>query len=194
MDRTLPDHPNLAQLRRQAKELRNHLQTGDPDAVGRFRAMHPHRYDERRLPAVELLLRRGASVTVRDSRFRSTPLGWAAHQGATRIFDVLRSHAGVHDAAQFGLLDRLQALLVANPACATARDALGRTPLHCVDGSTPAAMDVIALLRARGADPGARDNAGQTPYEKALIANQARLAECLRPQTAAASENEEALC
>ena len=72
---------------------------------------NPHVDDERRLPLIELLLRHGARVTLRDSRFHSTPLGWVHHHDATRIFNLLKPYAGVHDAVQFGLFDRLRELL-----------------------------------------------------------------------------------
>ncbi|HEY8693592.1 MAG TPA: hypothetical protein VIR57_12740 [Chloroflexota bacterium] len=125
----------------------------------------PHMYDERRLPAIELLLRHGASVTIRDSRFRGTPLGWAKHHDATRIFDLLEPHAGIHDAVQFGLIDRLQELLSGDPSLVNARDELAQTPLHCLNAESPGAGKMIDLLLARGADPSARDNAGRTAID-----------------------------
>ena len=261
MDRLLPSHPDLAQLRRQAKELQKGRWAGDPDAITRFRAAHPRRgglaaVDSDAAPVAlseaQLVLAREYGFTswprlkrhveglerveervdrlrqsfaaadavwrpmpgawptptrtasaasarariscARRSAFHSTPLGWATHHGATEIFDLLRPHAGVHDAAQFGLLDRLKALLEADPALANARDALGQTPLHCLNATTPAAMHVVELLLACGADSGARDNTGQTPYEKARSTGQSELAERLRPRKPVATRNEEARC
>ena len=144
----------------------------------------PHLYDARRLPLIELLLRHGASVTMRDSRFHATPLGWANHHGATRIFDRLTPRAGVHDAAQFGLVDRLRELLASDPVLVNARDELGQTPLHCVNADTPDGLNVIDLLLAQGGDPSAREGAGRTPYDKLRSAGRTDLAERLRPGSA----------
>jgi len=137
-------------------------------------------YEERRLPIVELLLGCGASVTMRDSRFHSTPLGWANHFGAKRMCDQLAPHAGAHDAVRFGLVDRLSELLASDPARANARDELGQTPLHCLNAETPEALAIIAVLRANGADLGARDHAGMTRYDKAIAAGRNDLAEWLQ--------------
>ncbi len=136
--------------------------------------------DERRIPMIELVLRHGASVTMRDSRFHSTPLGSAEHHGATHIFEALAPHAGVQDAVQFGLLDRLRDLLDGDPSLANARDELGQTPLHCLNGEAPGVFEIIALLLANGADPDARDNAGDMPYDKLQSAGKSDLAERLR--------------
>jgi ankyrin repeat protein len=88
-----------------------------------------HDLDHRRIPVIALPLRHGASVTLQDSRFHSTPLGWAAHHQSRQIFDVLTPHAGIHDAVRFGLEARLDEILASNPSLATVPDALGQTPL-----------------------------------------------------------------
>jgi ankyrin repeat protein len=124
-----------------------------------------HLYDERRLPMIKLVLSHGASVTVCDSRFHSTPLGWAKHHGSTHTFDALAPHAGVHDAVQFGLLDRLRDLLERDSAEARARDDLGRTPVHYLNAEAPLVQQIIELLVASGATAEALDNRGQTAYE-----------------------------
>ena len=41
MSTSLPERPDLDQLRRQAKELRDAARRGDPDAVERFARHHP---------------------------------------------------------------------------------------------------------------------------------------------------------
>jgi hypothetical protein len=43
MSTSLPERPDLDQLRRQAKELRNAASRGDPDAVARFAIHHGSR-------------------------------------------------------------------------------------------------------------------------------------------------------
>jgi ankyrin repeat protein len=49
----------------------------------------PHMYDASRLPLAQLLLERGARVTLEDSRFHSTPLGWAQHHHNQPMIDLL---------------------------------------------------------------------------------------------------------
>jgi ankyrin repeat protein len=139
-----------------------------------------HMSNEHRVPLIELVLRHGASVTMRDTRFQSTPLGWANYHGATSIFDMLAPHAGVHDAVQFGLLDRLHDLLDLDPALANARDELGQTPLHCLNAEAPHVQEIMELLLARGANPDALDNAGQTAYDKVQSAAGSSFTERLR--------------
>ena len=41
MSTSLPERPDLHQLRRQAKELRDAARRGDPDALERFARHHP---------------------------------------------------------------------------------------------------------------------------------------------------------
>lgn len=140
----------------------------------------PHIYDERRLPVIDLLLRHGASATMRDSRFQSTPLGWANHHRTQPIFDLLKTHASVHDAVQFGLVDRLLELLKGDPSLVNARDERGQSPLHCLNPETPGGSEVIDLLISHGADLDARDNNGKTPWERLVASGRLDLADRLR--------------
>jgi ankyrin repeat protein len=48
-----------------------------------------HMYDEDRVPLAKLLLDRGASTTLEDSRFHSTALGWAKHHHNRCMIDLL---------------------------------------------------------------------------------------------------------
>ena len=68
--------------------------------------------------------------------------------------------------------DRLGALLEADPRLARARHPVdGRSPLHVLAGrGVPAWRPLFDLLLAHGADPAARDDAGQTPLETARAA------------------------
>jgi ankyrin repeat protein len=49
----------------------------------------PHMYDESRVPLAQLLLDRGASTALEDSRFHSTALGWAKHHHNQHMIDLL---------------------------------------------------------------------------------------------------------
>ena len=49
----------------------------------------PHMYDDSRVPLAQLLLDRGASTALEDSRFHSTALGWAKHHHNQYMIDLL---------------------------------------------------------------------------------------------------------
>jgi hypothetical protein len=42
-DRRLPVHPDLVQLKHQAKDLLRAIHRGDPEALAELREHHPHR-------------------------------------------------------------------------------------------------------------------------------------------------------
>jgi ankyrin repeat protein len=93
-----------------------------------------------RAPLVKLLLARGADVHALDGFGRTALL------------------AGAHDAA-------VAALLLEAGADARFTDRWGRTPLHAaVDGGSLAS---VKMLVAKGADPDAKDNMGNTPRSRA---------------------------
>jgi ankyrin repeat protein len=68
---------------------------GDPLAI-----------EQRRLPTMRFLLERGASVTIQDSAYHSTPLGWARHHGRELMVELLLPYAGIQDAVSFDAIDR----------------------------------------------------------------------------------------
>jgi ankyrin repeat protein len=52
----------------------------------------PRDVESRRLGAVIFLLEHGADVTIRDPKFKATPLQWAQHFGCERIAEILEKH------------------------------------------------------------------------------------------------------
>jgi hypothetical protein len=59
MSSSLPDRPDLDQLRRQAKELRDAARRGDPVATDRFARHHPSAHQgEVSLAAAQLVIAR----------------------------------------------------------------------------------------------------------------------------------------
>lgn len=53
----------------------------------------PRDVETRRLGAVNFLLEHGADVTIRDPKFKATPLQWAKHFGCERIAEVMQEHS-----------------------------------------------------------------------------------------------------
>jgi ankyrin repeat protein len=177
-------------LLQQGAELDTIVPGLDPNAPGTvlhhltvmsFGAAGDHNaIEQRRLPTVEFLLKRGASVTIRDPLYHSTPLGWARHFGREQITTLLLPHAGIHDAVALDAIDRVRALLADDPALANARDDLGQTPLHHLHADVRRGDESIDLLVARGADVNARDDEGKTPLHKVLSRGRTDHAERLR--------------
>lgn len=54
----------------------------------------PRDVESRRLRAVNFLLAHGADVTIRDPKFKATPLQWAKHFGCERIAEILENRGG----------------------------------------------------------------------------------------------------
>ncbi len=50
--------------------------------------------ESRRLGTVNFLLEHGADVTIRDPKFKATPMQWAQHFGCERIAEILDKHSG----------------------------------------------------------------------------------------------------
>jgi len=144
-----------------------------------------HADDDRRIPVIRLLLQHGADVTLQDSRFHSTPLGWADHHGSQRIFDLLAPMAGVHDAVRFCLLDRLQVLLRTEPALADSRDSVGPTPLQHLDAGHPHALEAVEILIRFGAQPNLRDPADKALVQRLVAAGRFEVVSALRRAAAA---------
>jgi ankyrin repeat protein len=110
----LPRHPDLEQLKRQAKELLRSARAADPAAIARFRALPAfERVSEEQLKRTSLALRDAQSAIAREHGFPS----WKAlseHVAALtlRFGDAVREFV---EAATDGRADRAERLLRLHP-------------------------------------------------------------------------------
>lgn len=198
MSASLPDQPNLDQLRRQAKELRDAARQGDPIAVERItRQLSPRPADSVTLAAAQLVIAREHGFTswpklkaAVDAAQASPRRGVeaflaAAVEGRTRLAgrlldaDPAIGEASIFTAAALGDADRVAQRLTQDPAAAVAvDDERGWPPLlyacyshwHQVDpGRGLGMVEVARLLLDAGASP--NTNNGRLPnrgYRSAL--------------------------
>ena len=120
------------------------------------------------LDMIKLLVELGADATLKDSGHEISALGYASHYQQDHVIDYLAQFAGIHQAVQSDLLDRVRELLKDDPACARERDDAGNTPLHCldVDNRMVATEEILRLLVTHGADVNARNKEGLTPLDR----------------------------
>ena len=83
----------------------------------------------------------------------------------------------IHDAAKGGDVEKIKALLKANPELVSMKDRSGKTPLH--SAAAKGHKNVADLLLAKGADVNAKDNAGLTPLHCAAANEHKNVAELL---------------
>ena len=83
----------------------------------------------------------------------------------------------IHDAARNGDLEKVKALLKANPDLVFSKDTHGSTPLHCA--ALQGHKDVAELLLANKAEVNAKDNIGETPLHMAAYHGHKDVAELL---------------
>ncbi len=122
------------------------------------------------LEAVRRLVGAGADVDLRERRWQGTPMSWAVVLGKPHIADELApSSRDVRAFAAQARLERLQAVLTAEPGLANQRLTVGEapTPLFCLPDDEDAAADVTRVLLAHGADPAVRNDKGRTALEAA---------------------------
>jgi cytohesin len=129
---------------------------------------------------IELLIAEGADVNAKDDIDWYTPLDYAEEYSDpflgnvnTEIADLLRKHGGktgeelpsltLSEAAYRGDLQEVRDFL-ANGADVSAKDNIGRTPLHY---AAYGHKEVAEMLIANGADVNATDNGGGTPLHSA---------------------------
>lgn len=186
----LPSRPNMEQLKRQARELRQAYL--DVDATGRERV---ERFRSL-LSGDALSLTDAKLVLAREYGFESWPKlkhhvesSRGDYDELGRFMDLVRAgdadraklitdhhfalpmvrsgvQIDIHTAARLDLLERLVTLLEEDPECVHQRDEVGLTPLHL------AASDRIrgALVNQYGADPTAVDERfGATPAQWAAV-------------------------
>jgi len=195
--RSLPTHPNLDQLRRQAKELKDAARAGDPDAIERLRPYLP--------PGEQATLSVTQRAIAREYGFSSWPKLKAEVEARTmdlaeRVDAFLRSSAGgperratrflemhpeiagydFRTAVVLGDVDRVRELLANDPGLAVRPTApVGWPPLlgvcssrwHRIDPSrTEGLLEVARTLLDAGADPNTRTLPGRRPRCSTLFA------------------------
>jgi ankyrin repeat protein len=143
--RTLPPHPDIRQLKRQAKQLLDGFVRGTGTAVAEV-AAHYHGAE-----AATFALHHAQLVIARAYGFESWPTLKAAVQGVTieRLTDAVRARD----------LRRVRAMLALRPELAhTSADSI--SPLHhaIINGD----VDMVHALMARGANP----HEGVYPYRE----------------------------
>jgi ankyrin repeat protein len=134
------------------------------------------------LEMVTLLVELGADPNVREPHYHATPLGWAAHGGHREVVEYLMPMASIFDAVQHGGLERAAELLARDASLANARDENGRPLLFYLHAGLARAPEMVALLRAHGADPQARDREGRTVLDEMARRGSEGLAHLLRGQ------------
>lgn len=101
---------------------------------------------------IDVLLRAGADINARSGWWAGS-FGVLDHDGDLSEFLIERgATVDVHAASRLGMLERLDALLAADPGLVHARGGDGQTPLHFA-----ASVAVAEHLLARGADIDALD-------------------------------------
>jgi ankyrin repeat protein len=194
MSDSLPERPDLGQLRRRAKELRDAARSGDAAAVQRF-ARH---YQSARNEAVSLAA--AQLVIARELGFSSWPRLKAAIDDAAsgrgvpafvaasvegrlrQASDILCADPGIVGrsllaATVLGDADAVREMLAADPEAAVAiDDERGWPPVlyacysrwHQIDpGRAPGMAEVVRLLLRAGASPNTNDG-GRPRYRSAL--------------------------
>lgn len=151
----------------------------DPE-LGRARTLHQAAgADAGRV--VSLLIERGADVDARESNWGATPLGFAVYGRRQRALDALsRVSRDVFNLTFTGNVDRLRELLNTEPDLAKLATKNGMTPLMRLPDDEAAAVEIIDLLVAHGADPAARTAEGETAVAAALERGLETAAERLR--------------
>lgn len=136
----------------------------DPNGLGihGHRALHvgcSHR------AVTDVLFRYGADP--RSRCFGGTVTGWARHHGDSELArHYAEKSRSLLDAAASGHVILARELIASEPTCLNERSPSGNGPLHEISDDFERAAELIELLLRAGADPTARNAAGQTPAER----------------------------
>ena len=161
MSKQLPAHPNLEQLKKQAKAVLKGHHAATPEFLQRIREQHPRWRDaaDETIAKAHFTLGDAQLVIAREYGFATWPK-LKAHiiQATSSTEDVVKS---IHDAAGRGDLAQLKSLLEKHPTLINETGGPGvRTALHrAVFGGQ---LDTLDFLLEKGADPNIRcegDNA-----------------------------------
>jgi ankyrin repeat protein len=194
MSRSLPDRPDLGQLRRQAKELRDAVRRGEAAALERFARQHRAIHEAVSLAAAQLVIARelgfsswptlkAAVDAGTSSRRAMSAFLTASVEGRSRqATETLRTDPriagrGLRAASVLGDVDVVRAMVSADPDAAVAIDEeRGWPPLlyacysrwHRLDpGRTAGLTEVVRVLLDAGASPNTNDG-GRPRFRSAL--------------------------
>ena len=135
---------------------------------------------------VDRLLAAGADVDLRENRWRGTPLSWAAVLGRPHLFARLvpLSH-DVRALTSLAAFERLEEVLGADPALANHRlaEPEAPTPLFCLPDDEGAAVKVVQILLAHGADAAILSDTGRTAADAANARSLDEAAELLEARS-----------
>jgi len=113
--------------------------------------------------SAERLIARGAAVDAHDSLYDSPPLGWASYFGQSATIELLgRYSSDVWRLTFTGQVDRLRALLDADPTLAQTSNGAGDTPLMWLPDDAASALTIARLFLDHGAPASLRNARGLT--------------------------------
>jgi ankyrin repeat protein len=115
------------------------------------------------LGAAALLVERGAEIDPRESIYGGAPIGWAAHGDRKEMVRFLSRYSrNIWTLCFNGYVDRVRAIVAEDPNLARLVDEDGITPLWWLPDDESAAMQIVELLLAAGANPSAKNKSGRT--------------------------------
>jgi len=130
-----------------------------------------------------LLVKRGAEIDPKETRFQGTPLSWAVFGKRPRMTALLGALSrNAKSLVRMGNLERLQTLCAADPTFAKAIDARGSLFFYLPEDEDRAA-EIAELLLAHGADPLVKGSDGVDAIEHVDKRGLEAVAEWLRSQT-----------
>jgi ankyrin repeat protein len=136
------------------------------DAQGQ-RALHVAAYHGS-LRVAKLLIDRGAEIDPTESRWHSTPLGWAVHAQRWPLIELLSHHSrDIWNLTFTGNVERVREVLTSEPDRAKIVNANRWTPLMWLPDDEARAIEIIELLLAHGADPTIKNKEGMTAADYA---------------------------
>ena len=120
------------------------------------------------LRVAELLIARGANVDPIEAEWGNTPLDFAVHEQHERMIELLgRYSSEVWNLVFTGKVERLREVLGRQPERARVTGETNETPLMWLPDDEVAALEVVKLFLAHGADASVRDRNGLTAAEYA---------------------------
>lgn len=142
------------------------------------------------LGAIEVLMRHGANVTARETKYHGTPAGWADYAGHKEArYLILCGPVDIIEAIQYGLTERVGKILEEEPrALDRPFSAYPLFPLDAEAWYTPLAYavvrgnaEMVRLLLDRGADRTVNSPGGETLLEIAVKRERNEVAALLGP-------------